>query len=139
MGTKTFSFTAEYPDEDPDVTGTSVFFDAVIELSRSRSRWMAGLLVDMIKLQWACSRFQGPVLLQCPPPHDLQWQGDLPQPQAVAEGHVRGIVCVAAFPHNASVVWLLFTVRLLPDAASRYCGGMLSISGKVVVEEKVEE
>ena len=33
MGIKTFSFTAEYPDEDPDVTGTSVFFDAVIELA----------------------------------------------------------------------------------------------------------
>ena len=33
MGIKTFSFTAEYPDEDPDITGTSVFFDAVIELA----------------------------------------------------------------------------------------------------------
>jgi hypothetical protein len=33
MGIKTFGFTAEYPDEDPDITGTSVFFDAVIELA----------------------------------------------------------------------------------------------------------
>ena len=33
MGIKTFSFTAEYPEEDPDITGTSVFFDAVIELA----------------------------------------------------------------------------------------------------------
>ena len=33
MGIKTFSFAAEYPDEDPDVTGTSVFFDAVIDLA----------------------------------------------------------------------------------------------------------
>ena len=33
MGIKIFSFTAEYPDEDPDVTGTSVFFDAVIQLA----------------------------------------------------------------------------------------------------------
>ncbi len=34
MGIKTFrSSLTEYPDEDPDITCTSVFFEAVIELA----------------------------------------------------------------------------------------------------------